>query len=85
MSEAVQTVQTVTGQCSPGDLGTTLVHEHLLIGYPGWWMDAIAPRYVRDEALSRAVDVLQELRDLGVSSFLDPCPMDLGRDVEFMA
>ena len=78
-------IQTVTGRITPEQLGTTLVHEHLLIGYPGWFMDALAPRFRRAEALSRAVDTLAELRGLGVSSFLDPCPMDLGRDVEFMA
>ncbi len=78
-------IQTVTGRCRPEELGKTLVHEHLLVGYPGWQMDALAPRFKRDEALSRGVDALQELKDLGVASFLDPCPMDLGRDVEFMA
>ena len=78
-------IQTVTGHCRPEELGKTLVHEHLLVGYPGWQMDALAPRFKRDEALARGVDALQELKDLGVASFLDPCPMDLGRDVEFMA
>ncbi|MFQ5514714.1 MAG: phosphotriesterase [Myxococcota bacterium] len=78
-------VQTVTGRCRPDQLGLTLVHEHLLVGYPGWQMDALAPPFRRDEALVRGVDALEELRDLGVETFLDPCPMDLGRDVEFMA
>ncbi len=78
-------IQSTTGRCRPDELGMTLVHEHLLIGFPGWQMDALAPRYVRAEALARGVDALQELRDLGVTTFLDPCPMDLGRDVEFMA
>ena len=78
-------IQTVTGRCRPEELGMTLVHEHLQVGYPGWWLDALAPKYRRDDAMARAVDSLQELRDLGVTTFLDPCPMDLGRDVEFMA
>ncbi len=78
-------INTVTGRITPEQLGTTLVHEHLLIGFPGWFMDALAPPFRRAEALSRAVDKLLELRSLGVNSFLDPCPMDLGRDVEFMA
>jgi phosphotriesterase-related protein len=78
-------IQTVTGPAKPEELGTTLVHEHLLIGFPGWYMDALAPKYERTEALARGVDRLQELRGLGVSTFLDPCPMDLGRDVTFMA
>jgi len=78
-------INTVTGRAQPDELGTTLVHEHLLIGFPGWQMDALAPRFVRQEALSRAVDRMQELQGYGVRTFLDPCPMDLGRDVEFMA
>jgi phosphotriesterase-related protein len=78
-------INTVTGRARPEELGSTLLHEHLLIGYPGWQMDALAPRFRRDDALSRGVDKLQELRSYGVTTFLDPCPMDLGRDVEFMA
>ncbi len=78
-------INTVTGRARPEELGSTLLHEHLLIGYPGWQMDALAPRFRRDDALSRGVDKLQELRSYGVATFLDPCPMDLGRDVEFMA
>jgi phosphotriesterase-related protein len=77
-------INTVTGRTEPTGLGMTLVHEHLLIGFPGWFMDTIAP-FKRAEALSKAVDKLQELRELGVKSFVDPCPTDLGRDVEFMA
>lgn len=78
-------VNTVTGPVRAEELGMTLMHEHLLIGYPGWQMDALAPRFRRDDALARGVDRLLELRELGVTTFLDPCPMDLGRDVEFMA
>jgi len=78
-------LNTVTGSVRPEDLGITLVHEHLLIGYPGWSMDALAPPFRRAEAVSRGVDRLTELRAHGVTTFVDPCPIDLGRDVEFMA
>jgi phosphotriesterase-related protein len=77
-------INTVTGRVRPSQLGLTLVHEHLLIGFPGWFMDAVTP-FKRGEALAKAVDKLQELRGLGVQTFVDPCPSDLGRDVEFMA
>lgn len=78
-------VQTVTGRVAATDLGRTLIHEHVLIGFPGWQLDALAPRFDRAEAMARAVDQMQELRGLGVGTFVDPCPMDLGRDVEFLA
>lgn len=78
-------VQTVLGPCAPRDLGLTLMHEHLLIGWPGWEADATAPRFDRSEARRRCVDRMIELKELGVSSVVDPCPIDLGRDVEFVA
>ena len=77
-------INTVTGRITPDQLGMTLIHEHLLIGFPGWQLDTLHP-FRRAEALARAVDKLQELYALGVRSFVDPCPSDLGRDVEFMA
>jgi phosphotriesterase-related protein len=77
-------INTVTGRITPDQLGITLIHEHLLIGFPGWQMDTLNP-FRRAEALARGVDKLQELSALGVRSFVDPCPSDLGRDVEFMA
>ena len=82
---ATQTVQTTTGLASPDELGRTLIHEHVLLGFPGWNLDAKAPRFQLDEVMARAVDQMQELLDLGVATFVDPCPMDLGRNVEFLA
>jgi phosphotriesterase-related protein len=85
MSAASRSVQTVTGPVGADSLGRTLIHEHVLIGFPGWQLDALAPCYVRAEAMARGVDQMQELKGLGVGTFVDPCPMDLGRDVEFLA
>ena len=50
----MERINTVTGTCTPDELGRTLVHEHLLVGYPGWQMDALAPPFKRDEAKARA-------------------------------
>jgi phosphotriesterase-related protein len=77
-------IQTTTGVAGSEELGRTLIHEHVLIGFPGWELDARAPRFKRDETMARAVDQMQELIELGVGTFVDPCPMDLGRDVEFL-
>jgi phosphotriesterase-related protein len=81
----MQSVQTVTGGCAPEALGLTLMHEHLLIGWPGWEADAPLDRASRREHGRRCIDRLAELYDLGVRTLVDPCPIDLGRDVEFMA
>jgi phosphotriesterase-related protein len=78
-------INTVLGSCTPADLGVTLMHEHLMIGWPGWETDAAAPPFRRQEMLKLCVDQMHELKALGLRTFLDPCPIDLARDVEFMA
>ncbi len=79
------TIQTVLGPRDIATLGRTLIHEHVLIGYPGWFMDTRMPPFVRHEALARVVDAFQQLHAYGVKTVVDPCPMDLGRDVGFVA
>ena len=77
-------INTVTGTCSPDQLGVTLTHEHLMIGWAGWETDSTV-RFDRKAAISEVTAKVKELRDLGLETFVDPCPMDLGRDPEFMA
>jgi phosphotriesterase-related protein len=77
------TINTATGTCKPQDLGFTLIHEHLTVGMPGWEMDNYG--FQRKQEIAKAVDKLKEIKSLGVSSFVDPCPMELGRDPEFAA
>ncbi|MCP4040324.1 MAG: phosphotriesterase-related protein [bacterium] len=79
------TLTTVTGTIAPSQLGKTLMHEHLVIGYPGFDSDTLNPGPNRDERVARCIDRIGELEDLGFRSLLDPCPSDLGRDVELMA
>jgi phosphotriesterase-related protein len=78
-------IATVTGTTTPDALGTTLMHEHLMIGYPGWESDTIRPGATRDEMFAVCVDKIEEMKSHGITAMLDPCPNDLGRDVEFMA
>lgn len=78
-------IQTTTGTASPDALGRTLIHEHIMVGYPGWELDAKAPKFKRAEGMARAVDQMHELQSHGVRTFVDPCPMDLGRDAAFLA
>lgn len=82
---AHDSLQTATGAIRPDDLGKTLMHEHLAVGYPGAESDTVNPGAVGEERVARCVERIEELKDLGYKSLLDPCPSDLGRDVELMA
>jgi phosphotriesterase-related protein len=76
-------VQTVTGSIDSSQLGRVLMHEHLAVGYPGW-ESATNEQISHSEMLKVCVDHLEELKTLGYSSLVDPCPSDLGRDPELM-
>ena len=76
-------VQTVLGDRTTNDLGFTLIHEHLTVGFPGYEWDNSG--FDRKKEISAATDKLKEIKALGVTSFVDPCPMELGRDPEFAA
>ncbi len=78
------TVQTVLGPIEVGDLGRTLMHEHLLASFPGVEFDALHP-FDRDGFVRLAVARLRDLKAFGVRSFVDPCPIELGRDVALFA
>jgi len=82
---ATRALQTALGPVAPEQLGRTLMHEHLLVGYPGFESDTIRPGPSRDEMFRVCVDRIEELKSLGITAMVDPCPNDLGRDVEFAA
>jgi phosphotriesterase-related protein len=80
-----RTIQTVTGPVAASELGRTLMHEHMMIGFPGWESDTVRPGPRRNEMMRICEDRIAEIRDHGVTTMVDPCPNDLGRDVEFAA
>ena len=73
-------IATATGTTSTDALGRTLMHEHLVIGYPGWESHTKAGTLSPEDELAICLDKIGELQDLGYTSMLDPCPSDLGRD-----
>ena len=81
----MQNVHTVTGACTPAVPRDDADARAPAVGWPGWEADAQLDRATRREHARRCVDRLAELYDLGVRTLVDPCPIDLGRDVEFMA
>src|SRR5437899_8167121 len=84
-SAAMGTVQTVLGLVDANHLGPTLVHEHVLISYPGDTLDPTGWSWERAACIDRAVERMEQLRDHGVRTFVDPCPIDLGRYPELLA
>lgn len=78
-------IQTVLGPIDASALGRTLVHEHIFVKYPGAEFD---PKYPVDRpaVIKEAVRRLTELRvEHGVRTLVDPCPIELGRDVHVLA
>jgi len=87
------TVETVTGPIDADELGTTLIHEHLLVrdeAVYAQWPDTrtIVPMTQQavsyDAALDVAIDTARAAIALGVRTIADPSAMFLGRDVELM-
>lgn len=72
-------VNTVTGTVSSDELGTTLMHEHIVFGYPGWEGDQTMAPFDRQAIVSNGVDVLNQLKSLGLTTFVDATPNDGGR------
>jgi phosphotriesterase-related protein len=79
----VTTVQTVTGPVDVNALGPTLVHEHISISYPGDNLDPTG-KWDRTACVETALERMAGLSEHGIRTFVDPCPIDLGRDPELM-
>ena len=77
-------VNTVCGPLGPEKLGRTLVHEHIVGGYPGWECDALARPYNREKIAALCVKVVGQVRQYGVNTIVDATPIDLGRDAEIL-
>ena len=77
-------VSTVAGPLDPGELGFTLMHEHVVVRSPGV-AENFPSVWDRQAEIERAVCKLREAADLGVRTIVDCTTVDLGRDIEFVA
>jgi len=77
-------VNTVLGPVKASELGKTLIHEHLYISFSGAEFDILMP-FDRPAFIEDAVRRVKALKQYGVQTFVDPCPIELGRDVSLMA
>lgn len=75
-----KTIQTTTGQFSIQKLEKVLMHEHIVLGYAGWFYDPRCAEFDHAKAEEKTLDRLKRLRDYGVNLVVDPCPIELGRN-----
>ena len=76
-------VMTVNGPIAPAAMGTTLVHEHVLVDFVG--ADQVSPdRYDTDEAFDKILPYLKEIQSLGCQTLMECTPNYLGRDVKLL-
>jgi phosphotriesterase-related protein len=78
------TIQSATGPIDTNDLGFTLMHEHIRVGW-GPMFQQYPELFPRDQELARAVDRLEQAKAAGVNTVVDLTPIDLGRDVTLIA
>lgn len=76
-------VNTVRGDVPLEKLGTTLMHEHVLVDFIG--ADKASPeRYDADEVFQVALPFLKRVYALGCRSFVECTPAYLGRDPKLL-
>ena len=75
-------VNTVTGAIPSDEMGISLMHEHILYGYPGWEGDQTIAPFDRQAIVSSGVEVLNQLKTFGVRTFVDATALDGGRSPE---
>ena len=82
------TVETVRGPVDAGELGTTLMHEHVIIMQPEALQNyghAYGPSYWNEqERLDDAVAKLSAVREAGIRTIVDPTVPGLGRYIPRM-
>lgn len=72
-------IMTVTGPIPSGEMGVTLVHEHILVDFIG--ADSISEkRWDKSTVEEIALPFLKEIKDLGCQTLIECTPAYLGRD-----
>lgn len=77
-------VSTVTGPLPADRLGMTLIHEHFLFGYPGWYGDISVYHDDHEKRLEKAIVMAEALQAHGVQTVVDATTNETGRDPELL-
>ena len=72
-------VQTVLGPIPASKLGVTLVHEHVMCDFIGAEQTS-RHRWEVEAVVKRMLPVLRQLKERGVTGFIDCTPAYIGRD-----
>src|SRR5262245_62100174 len=76
-------VMTVRGRIDADLLGTTLMHEHVMVDFIG--ADKVSrDRYEPNQVFATALPHLKRAAELGCRTFVDCTPAWLGRDVSIL-
>ena len=75
-------INTVLGPIDTGDLGFTLMHEHVMVCASG--LSESYPDLLGEDREARAVAALSKARELGVSTIVDATTFDLGRNAPLL-
>jgi phosphotriesterase-related protein len=78
----VSKINTVLGPISADQLGATLMHEHMVLAYPGWDLDAKCEQFEPGQLATICADALGEVKKYGVKTIVDASPNDLWRNLE---
>ena len=73
------TIQSATGPIDSDDLGFTLMHEHVYVGWAAM-LHEYPERFDFDEILAQAVERLRQASEAGVRTIVDCTPIGLGRE-----
>jgi phosphotriesterase-related protein len=79
----MKTVNSVLGPINTGELGFTLMHEHVIVAAAGITQDY--PELLGERLLDRIVQKLTEVKNAGISTVVDATTLDLGRDINILA
>jgi phosphotriesterase-related protein len=73
---------TVLGLIEPGQMGITLMHEHMTLAFAGWENDSLSLRFSLSEMADVCSQSLGRVKEYGVRTVVDATPAELSRNVE---
>jgi len=77
-------VNTVTGTLLADRLGKTLIHEHILFGFPGYQGDRTLGPFRHEAALQSCLEAAECIKAHGVQTVVNATPNECGRSPKFL-